>query len=107
MAIKTPSYWKEEKYQPLVEAETAYGNIVEIPQNLQDIWKRTASLKGKYPKDVEQAKAVGFFERKTRNRENWDILLVYYEEFQEQFQVANIQYEKDTRDHVPCVQYNK
>lgn len=69
MAIKTPSYWKEEKYQPMVEAETAYGNRVEIPQNLQDIWERTASLKGRYPKDVQRA--------------NWDTLLVYYEEFQE------------------------
>ena len=82
MAVKTPSYWQEEKYQPMVEAETAYGNKVEIPQNLQAIWNRTASLKGKYPKDVEQAKAAGFFKRKTRNRANWDILLVYYEEFQ-------------------------
>lgn len=83
MAIKTPSYWQEEKYQPLVEAETAYGNKVEIPQNLQDIWNKTVSLKGKYPKDVEQAKAAGFFKRTLHNRVNQDVLLVYYEEFQE------------------------
>ena len=81
MAIKTPSYWQEEKYQPLVEAETAYGNKVEIPQNLQNIWELTASLKGRYPKDVERAKAAGFFKRTTHNRVKRDILLVYYEEF--------------------------
>ena len=81
MAIKTPSYWQEEKYQPLVEAETAYGNKVEIPQNLQNVWEQIASLKGRYPKDVEQAKAAGFFKRTTHNRAKRDILLVYYEEF--------------------------
>ena len=83
MAIKTPSYWKEEKYQPMAKAETAYGNIVEIPQNLQDVWGQIASLKGRYPKDVEQAKAVGFFKRTIHNRVKRDTLLVYYEEFQE------------------------
>ena len=83
MEIKVPSYWQEEKYQPMVEAETAYGNKVKIPQNLKDIWERTASLKGRYPKDVEQAKAVGFFRRTTHNRVKRDVLLVYYEEFRE------------------------
>ena len=83
MAIKTPSYWQEEKYQPLVEAETAYGNKVKIPKSLQDIWERTASLKGRYPKNVERAKAAGFFKLESRNKVNWDILRVYYEEFQE------------------------
>ena len=81
MAIKTPSYWQEEKYQPLVEAETAYGNKVEIPQNLQDVWEMVASLKGRFPKDVEHAKAEGFFKRTIHNRVKQDVWLVYYEEF--------------------------
>ena len=83
MAVKTPSYWQEEKYQPLVEAETAYGHKVKIPKNLHGIWEKTASLKGRYPRDVEMAKAAGFFTRTLHNRVNQDILLVYYEEFEE------------------------
>ena len=83
MEIKTPSYWQEEEYQPMVEVETAYGNMVAIPQNLQDIWEDVARLKGKYPKDVERAKEAGFFKRTIHNRVKRDVLLVYYEEFQE------------------------
>ena len=83
MAIKTPIYWQEEKYKPMVEVETAYGNKVKIPKNLQNIWEMVASLKGKYPKDVEQAKSVGFFKRTIHNRLKRDVMLVYYEEFQE------------------------
>ena len=39
MAVQTPSYWKEEKYQPLVEVETAYGNKVKIPERYLPLWK--------------------------------------------------------------------
>lgn len=83
MLIKTPDYWQEEKYQPLVEAETAYGHKVKIPKNLQDIWNKTASLKGKYPPNVELAKAAGYFAKPKRHRERRDIIRVYYEEYQD------------------------
>lgn len=83
MEIKVPSYWQEEKYQPMIEAETAYGNKVKIPQILLENWEEIARLKGRYPKDVEQARAVGFFRRTTHNRVKRDTLLVYYEEFRE------------------------
>ena len=39
MAVQTPSYWQEEKYQPLVEAITAYGNKVLIPEKLTVCWE--------------------------------------------------------------------
>ena len=37
--IQTPSYWKEEKYQPLVETVTVYGNKVLIPKNFLNFWE--------------------------------------------------------------------
>ena len=37
--IQTPSYWQEEKYQPLVKAKTLYGNQVMIPIGYQETWE--------------------------------------------------------------------
>ena len=39
MAVKTPSYWNEEKYQPLVETTTLYGNKVKVPKRFLDTWE--------------------------------------------------------------------
>ena len=36
--IKTPAYWREERFQPLIEVETIYGNKVEIPRRFKDSW---------------------------------------------------------------------
>lgn len=41
--IKTPKYWEKDRYQPLVETETAYGNKVKIPKCFMNGWK-TAKL---------------------------------------------------------------
>ena len=37
--IKTPEYWKEERFQPLVEAKTINGNKVMIPKIMMTSWK--------------------------------------------------------------------
>ena len=37
--VQTPIYWYEEKFQPLVETETLYGNKVQIPEIFQNSWK--------------------------------------------------------------------
>ena len=37
--IKTPEYWKEERFQPLVEAETINGHKVMIPECLMSAWE--------------------------------------------------------------------
>ena len=37
--IKTPEYWKEERYQPLVEVETIYGNTIKIPKCHSHSWE--------------------------------------------------------------------
>ena len=36
--VKTPSYWNEERFQPLVEVKTIYGNTVKIPERWQNTW---------------------------------------------------------------------
>ena len=37
--VNTPKYWEEEKYQPLIEVETIYGNTVKIPERFKDSWE--------------------------------------------------------------------
>ena len=41
--IETPEYWKKERYLPLIEVETAYGNKVMIPEKFINGWQ-TAKL---------------------------------------------------------------
>ena len=37
--VKTPKYWEGERYQPLIEEETIYGNKVKIPKRFLSCWK--------------------------------------------------------------------
>ena len=39
MAVKTPKEWQEERFQPLVEATTFYGNKVMIPEKCLFAWE--------------------------------------------------------------------
>ena len=36
--IKTPEYWQDEFFQPLIKAKTFYGNEVMIPQMFTGAW---------------------------------------------------------------------
>ena len=36
--VKTPEYWKEARYQPLVEVTTLSGSKIKIPERLKDSW---------------------------------------------------------------------
>ena len=36
--VKTPEYWKDEFFQPLVKAKTINGNEVMIPKRLTGAW---------------------------------------------------------------------
>lgn len=82
MAVKTPSYWLEEKYQPLVEAETAFGNKVLIPQSLMDTWEMWERNKHLVLPTVERAKAAGWFKKSLRNQKYQDLMRVYFEQYQ-------------------------
>ena len=37
--IRTPEYWKDEFFQPLVKAKTINGNEVMIPEMLMGAWR--------------------------------------------------------------------
>ncbi|MBR5782918.1 MAG: hypothetical protein IKY33_01685 [Clostridia bacterium] len=84
MAVKTPEYWKEEQYQPLVEETTAYGNKVQIPQSLQLAWKYHKSVIENMVKQYGQEKAVGLMEkRKLRGKSARDLRSVLLEKYEE------------------------
>ena len=83
MAVQTPGYWQEEKYQPLVEVETAYGNKVKIPESLLDTLKIWKHRKEEILRNIEQAKAEGFFKKTIHNQNKQDLKRVYFEQFQE------------------------
>ena len=36
--VKTPAYWCEKEYQPLIEVETIFGNTVKIPSGYKEHW---------------------------------------------------------------------
>jgi len=36
--VKTPTYWQKDRYQPLVEMKTVYGNSVQVPKRFTDAW---------------------------------------------------------------------
>lgn len=84
MAVQTPSYWKEAKYQPLIEETTAYGNKVLIPQSLLRTWKAFERLQKAGPVDIERAKAEGFFKPNYRNRLQTDLKKVYFELYEKE-----------------------
>ena len=37
--VKTPKYWEDELFQPLIEVETAYGSKVKIPKRYINGWQ--------------------------------------------------------------------
>lgn len=79
MEVQTPEYWKEEKFQPLIEETTAYGNKVKIPQSLKSTWEMWGQNKKKI--DVERAKASGWFRKSLRNPIYQDLRRVYFEQY--------------------------
>ena len=37
--VKTPKYWEDKLFHPLIEVETAYGNKVQIPKRYINGWQ--------------------------------------------------------------------
>ena len=87
--VNTPSYWKEKKYQPLTEAETIFGNPIEIPKPLKDswdfqlnMWKGIISRQGM--KDgLQTIREMVEYEISQRCKECGDFSLTMLEEYQE------------------------
>ncbi len=88
--VKTPKYWQEEKYQPLVEVKTIYGNTVKIPERSKDSWDFL--MKHCEEKILRQGRQDGLKTIKAsldsatimRSRECEDFYKVFAENYQEQ-----------------------
>ena len=77
MAVKTPTYWQEEKYQPLIEVETAYGNKVKIPESLIQCWELEKTIKKDLDKKPQEVKAGYLLEIKKPHDSRWDLTKVF------------------------------
>ena len=85
MAVKTPSYWLEEKYQPLVEAETAYGNKVLIPQLYAENWELYQATKELMLEFWQRGQAAGYLAPTDNPRQKWavDLMRTFLEVYEE------------------------
>lgn len=78
MAVQTPEYWKEERFQPLIEETTALGNKVLIPQKFLDGWKMER-LRMEFCQKQKLPLMVGLAEDRTSNPIYYDMARVFYE----------------------------
>ena len=84
MAVQTPSYWAEERYQPLIEVETAYGNKVKIPERYLPLWKMAQAGKKTTIQHYEQAIADGSYDKPTKRAKfAIDLRKVFVEKYHE------------------------
>jgi hypothetical protein len=81
MAVKTPTYWQEEKYQPLVEVETLYGNKVMIPQMYEEDWEFYRATKEIMIDYLKELVPDGYLAETSNPRKQWavDLKKVFYE----------------------------
>ena len=79
MAVQTPSYWAEERYQPLVEVETAYGNKVEIPKDFVPYWEVWLKHRKMVSETFEREKARGWGRKETPNPKRRAIIAQDYQ----------------------------
>ena len=83
MAVKTPSYWEKEYYQPLVEGTTLYGNKVQVPERFWDTWECFEKGKRRMKETLERLTADGLRQIPTSNRLIRDLRMVFYELYEE------------------------
>ena len=84
MAVQTPSYWTEERYQPLIEVETAYGNKVKIPERYLPLWEMAQMGKETTIQHYEQAIAAGSYDKPTKRAKfAIDLRKVFVEKYHE------------------------
>ena len=83
--VKTPSYWKEEQYQPLIEETTYYGNPVLIPKRSQLAWKYLIDQMNRISEQYGPENAVGWLkERLPQVKKHGRVLRkVFIEEYEE------------------------
>ena len=82
MAVKTPSYWKEEIFQPLVVVTTMFGNKVKIPNAYQKSWEFLMDLL-ETTKESKQEFLDGLVHTaKNKSQEDGDLIRVFLEDYQ-------------------------
>jgi len=88
--VKTPQYWQEERYQPLIEVNTIYGNTVRIPNCFKDSWdiltqmsKNIISGQGR-PAGLKTIKELMGSENQMTSKKREDFCKVFLESYQEQ-----------------------
>ena len=80
--IATPKYWEEERFQPLVEAETINGHKVKIPKNFLDGWEMER-LAQQDMKEQGLAQTHGLENLKEQRPIAYDMVRVFLEIYQE------------------------
>ena len=80
--VQTPKYWENPEFQPLVEAETAFGHKVKIPKNLLNIWEMRERQKPYILPDLERAKADGWFKAQIDRMVPQDLKRVFFEQYE-------------------------
>lgn len=85
MAVQTPSYWKEEKYQPLVEVETVNGHTVQIPKLYESLWEMHSRQREYLVEMWTRASRDGFLQETSRSRGQWalDLMKTFLEVYEE------------------------
>ena len=83
MVVKTPKYWKNERFQPLIEVETAYGNRVMIPKRYINGWQ-TAKMAKKESERLGLNVLAGLEIHKETNELYYDLERVFYEIYEEE-----------------------
>ncbi len=85
MAVQTPTYWKEEKYQPLIVVKTAYGHTVQIPKLYAENWAGYLKVRETMIYIWEQGKQHGYLSPTSDPRAKWavDLKRVFLEIYKE------------------------
>ena len=83
--VKTPSYWKEEQYQPLIEETTYYGNPVLIPKRSQLAWECRKDQMRRIMKQYGPENAVGWLKNRIPQvkKHGRVLIAVFLEEYEE------------------------
>ena len=81
-SVKTPSYWSEEVFQPLVMVETRNGNIVKIPRPFTGGWE-IAKVTADYMEEKGEDLLEGLSLHPEDNQLFCDLYKVYLEVYEE------------------------
>ena len=85
MTVQTPSYWKDERYQPLIEVKTINGNTVRIPKLFEYHWEMHSNQREYLVEMWQNACKEGALQETTYSRGKWavDLIKTFLEVYKE------------------------